>query len=500
MIIMKESNEALNQLDRALLAQKHQVVSVEESLGDMNKSIEQLDDVQKNQNEALDLLLAQTTKLMNGNQIQSKQYVFPPLVVPSYDDLQPLCISSESWDDFSKRIDRYLTDNDVAHENPFEHLLSAQEKDEMLIAFRDEFVIKKTTCDRYDYAIAAFSGLVTGLVDSFFVGAPSDSMLIKWSDQEVDGIVVKFARMVWKNDKSNGSRIRNEPDSIASAIGFLERRFKVNYDARYASDLKMDGETLNMRPMDHHIKSLGHSPDIIGLFFSILDQFTGKASFVSDGKLLRLEPRGDGTPMLVGGTFLSKLFAGFSNWLGHLLSDISGSSGTRGHLDGRRGSGIPLPFFELFQFADIGNVGGESSDLTIAEFSTKVFEKGYDARFGATMAIPVLLNELIIRLLWGLKSKFYHKNSLMESFPFGDKPTLRKMLLVGHGSLCLTDGIDAYVRGGGVPLVFATRLNYVAWNRFIYASIKEVRVLLEENLDIKMLDQHLEDEWRRLGL
>lgn len=496
---MKESNENWEQVGKSLLAQQHQAMSAEQRVGDMNKHVQKLDTLQDNQNEALDQLLAQAKLLMNGQQIQVQQHSFIPLAVPEYEDLQPLSISNESWNDFSKRINTYLTAEGVTHENPYEDLLSTQQKVEIVKTFREEFVMKNESCDRYDYMIAAFSGLVTGLIDSFFVGSPLDSKIIKWSDQKVDGIVIKFSKMVWNHDKANGSNIRTQPDSIASAIGYLERRFKVNYDARYASDLKMNGESLNMRPTDHHLKSLAHAPDIIGLFFSILDQFTGKASFVSDGKLLRLEPKEDGSPKLVGGTILSKLFAGFANWLGHLLSDISGSSGTRGHSDGRRGAGIPLPFFEVFQFANVGKIKHNGSDLTIAEFSTKVFEKGYDARFGAAMAVPVVLNELIIRLLWGLKSKFYHQKSFIESLPFGNKPTLRKMLLVGQGSLCLTDGIDAYIRSGNVPILFATRLNYIAWSRFVYASIKEVRVFLKGDvLDIQALDQHLEDEWERL--
>ena len=36
----------------------------------------------------------------------------------------------------------------------------------------------------------------------------------------------------------------------------------------------------------------------------------------------------------------SKLFCGFANWFGHIISDISGSSGTKG-----RGMGIPSPIW-----------------------------------------------------------------------------------------------------------------------------------------------------------
>ena len=70
---------------------------------------------------------------------------------------------------------------------------------------------------------------------------------------------------------------------------------------------------------------------------------------------------------------------------------------------------------------------GESK--TFAELSVKIFEEGYDARHGAAMAIPVFLNEVIIRFLWMLKSRFYHKNTWKESIPFGNNSELRNIII-----------------------------------------------------------------------
>ena len=38
-----------------------------------------------------------------------------------------------------------------------------------------------------------------------------------------------------------------------------------------------------------------------------------------------------------------------------------------------------------------------------ATIATKAFEEGYDLRFGVAMAIPVLVTELSIRLIWSIK-------------------------------------------------------------------------------------------------
>ncbi len=59
--------------------------------------------------------------------------------------------------------------------------------------------------------------------------------------------------------------------------------------------------------------------------------------FISDGQLISLQDA-DGKFELRGNDIPSKLFCGFSNWFGHVISDISGSSSSS-----KRGMGIPSP-------------------------------------------------------------------------------------------------------------------------------------------------------------
>lgn len=159
------------------------------------------------------------------------------------------------------------------------------------------------------------------------------------------------------------------------------------------------------------------------------------------------------------------------------------------------------PYISLFiiQTFDFGLIPVNGINKTVAEFSTTVFESGYNARFGTTMAIPVVLNELIIQLMWSVKSKFYHNNSLKESLPVGKKPELRRMLVVGHGVLCLVDGTDASLRSGGNMLLFAKRTNIIAWSRFVFSVLIEVRGLYKESgLDVTALEKDVEEEWEQL--
>ena len=110
------------------------------------------------------------------------------------------------------------------------HLVENTAENQILIQSKDK-------CDKYDYLVAVACGAVGGLIDVFLVGAPNDSTLGNWSDKQVDKIVMEFAR------KTGWTPREGKENSVASAIGFLERNSRVNYDQRYTSDVK---EMLNM--------------------------------------------------------------------------------------------------------------------------------------------------------------------------------------------------------------------------------------------------------------
>lgn len=310
-------------------------------------------------------------------------------------------------------------------------------------------------CDKYDYLIAVGCGAISGLIDIFFVGTPMTSKLQPWTDAQVDKAVMGFSKLCgWSPREGKG---------ISSAIGFLEKKFPVNYDHRNMTDV---GGLFNMGTKNHHMKSLAHSPDIVGLFFSILNQFTSTASFLSEGRLITVPTD---TYELHGHNLISKLFCGVANWFGHIMSDVAGSSGSA-----NRGSGIVIPFFELFGMCNFGSFQVGQYRNTLATLATKVFQEGYDARFGLTMAIPVVLCELSIKLIWAIKHYFYHKRPLAECIPSKRHDDLRLMLIIGDGVLCLMDGADAIIRSGGNWLNFFLRLNIVAWFRLLMLVFREV--------------------------
>lgn len=320
--------------------------------------------------------------------------------------------------------------------------------------------------DRYDAMFAAMSGIAAGLIDIFFVGIPKEGALTKISDSLVDSLVMKAAKV-------SGWSPRDGHENIASAIGFFERNFPVNYDQRSSVDV---GGKFQLSTTNHHFKSLSHSPDPIGLFFSILDQFMNTSSFIADGKLIRIDTS-DKEFRLQGSNFISKLFSGFVNWIGHILSDVAGSSGSRGGAG--RGTGLPIPFMNLFQFINVGSfqVGQHRNDF--ATVMVKVFENGYDFRHGLAMAVPVIFNELMIRAFYVIRRHFEYKVPWKDCLPSMKDKTLRWMLLISTGTLCLLDGVDAVIRGGGNAVMIFLRMNYVAWIRLIYLVIKEIIIFLK---------------------
>lgn len=346
----------------------------------------------------------------------------------------------------------------------------------------ERVILEKNKCDKYDYLISACSGIAAGLIDAFFVGSPLETVLGGNTDKLVDNTVMKFAKAMGWNPKEKNLK------NVGSAIGFLERKYRVNYDQAMGKDV---GNMFNMTPKNHHIMSLGHAPDVVGLFFSIIDQFQSSSHFIADSGLISIKLVGE-EALLQGGSFHAKLFSGFVNWLGHIMSDIAGSSGARGVGKVGRGSGLSIPFMELFQFCQFGSFNYNGEQLNFAKIAIKVFESGYDFRFGMTMAIPVILNDLFIKIFWVIKRKFYKGVQWSDCFPTSKHSDLRIMLLIGNACLCLVDGLDAVIRSGGNIVAFILRFNMIAWVRLIMLIFRELRIRYG-NIVLKLMKDFIKE-------
>lgn len=486
-------------LDEAqvLLIQRHQLDAAGLQAGRIGLALDRLAQSQQDNDALLDQMLAQAGAMLESGdtiiEIETAQMVFTevlldPALPAVADGMQPLGMldsvafdRNTDWKSYLQEVRAYAGRNAIRlDDDPFKKLMSDSQRIALEKRIKDEFSLKNAQCDKYDYTIAGTCGLIGGLIDIFFVGLPGEGPLGKLADDFTDQLVQKFA-------KANGWQGAKEgSDPVASAIGFLERNFGVNYDHRHGGDV--DGQ-FNMSTKNHHIKSLAHSPDLVGLFFSLLAQFTSTAHFVSDGKLITVDTE---TFELRGSNLVAKLFAGFTNWLGHLFSDMAGSSGAQG-----RGSGIPMPFYSLLQFVNVGEFGQHRQSF--ATVAVKVFEQGYDLRHGMALSIPVLVTELLTRIMWSAKQAFYHRKPLRECLPLDSNPELRRMLMVAHGTLCLIDGADAALRSYGDMVGFLLRTNLVAWARFGTLALRELSAWYAEGrLDVEAVDDYLDREYRRM--
>lgn len=480
---------------RALLVQQHQLSSGQIRLDELNAALKVVALEQAENSEQLALMLNQAEAFVSESTVtfeideDDASLVETSLLIAESE--VPVTVAflpiehvefaeHADWDDYLAQIDAYAARRSLGIGDPFKQLMTPSQRIALEKRIRQEFSLKGAQCDKYDYMIAGTCGLIGGMIDVLFVGAPGEGALTRFADGMTDKAVEQFASWNGWNGPKDGS------NPTASAIGFLERKYKVNYDQRHGGDV---GRLFPMSTTNHHLKNLAHSPDLVGLFFSLVAQFNSTAHFVDGGKLISIDTE---TFELRGGNFVAKLFAGFVNWLGHLVSDMAGSSGASG-----RGSGIPIPFYALLQFIEVGEFGQHRQ--TFAKVAVQVFEQGYDLRHGMALSIPVIVTELLTRMSWVLKQRFVHKRDWKDCLPSGEKPELRRMLLIGHGSLCLVDGTDAALRSGGNLVLFMLRSNLIAWARFGTLALKELKVWYAEgSMDVDAVDAYLDGEYRRL--
>jgi hypothetical protein len=376
------------------------------------------------------------------------------------------------------------TDNRFTYKSSIDTALAeAQDELEHIDESLESLAALKPQCDKIDYALAASSGALCGIIDIFLVGAPLDSPLGNVTDKWFANRTCDFARLCgWKNKNNIG---------LKSAIDFLEDKFKIPYDQTHLGEAAkiVFGLDTKLNTFNHHFASLGHHPSLLGLVFSIYDQFNNRSHFILDGQLIQLM-EADNKFKLQGTNFCSKLWCGFVNWLGHIMSDVSGSYSCK-----NRGTGIPSPLWDWINSVIVIkaklHIPASQFDKDLNKMAMELFKNGFDARFQTTQTIPVLINELIVRLFYSIRRflKYYKETkSADRTFyelwkyckPFGN-PTIGRMLTVAHGTFCLIDISDATIRafvaGGGSfnPKVFLLRLNIAGVARFSISIFGETK-------------------------
>lgn len=365
--------------------------------------------------------------------------------------------------------------------------------------------------DKADYALAVASGVLSGLVDSLFVGEFSLNYANQWGNQQAENLVLNVA----KYQGYSGT----EP---AQAIKYLENKFPIAADKATAA---FGGG------LQHHLRDFSHHPTPVGLVCSILTQFTGNGYGTDvSGKFKAVQLAEDGLAF-VGKSIPEKITFGVVNWFFHMVSDVAGSSGSV--MKGSFGTGLPGPLVSLlkeFSAAPLfkkqnakgykefsvyisklfnGTLLGErdaNGDLIPLKFDLRT-EMGVAAQIGQ-QTIPVIINECFVRVFYSLRHLLgelsrediqswgeLDKINWNGIIPFRNR-TVDRMLTIASMTFTVADTADAAVHaaiesGGNWVLFsgrFVARFNYVGAGR---AAMSIVRGVSNEKKEAQLIHEKM---------
>ena len=354
--------------------------------------------------------------------------------------------------------------------------------------------------DGIDYIVAVASGVICGFVDVLFVNDLSLEKANEWGDNKVNDFVLKIA-------KKQGY----EGEDLSDAVKFLEDKFPIAADK--ATNAFGGG-------YNHHLRDFSHHPTPVGLFFSLLTQFTKCVYGTNTAGIFSVYKLQQEDLVLIGRNFQEKLLFGVVHWFFHMVSDMAGSSGSIA--DGKTGTGLPgplvsllkelsaLPFFKnlnekgyktfsvwiskLFNGTLLGNHDENGKIISPVKFDLRT-EIGLLPQLGK-QAIPIIINECVVRGFYfvrrlGVELKSNSIKSLEELIqinwknilPFNNR-TIVRMLTISLGTFVTIDladaAIESAIKSGGFAAGFAknmiVKVNFVGIGRFSIAVFSDVKM------------------------
>lgn len=437
---------------------------------------------------------------------------------PNPVELLDIMKTSDDWQQLLKEGEVYASRNEIDLSNPYLSGMSQVEFTDFSHEMMEKLEISRL--DKYDYAFAGVVGLITGLIDAFFVGSITDGNNVTTKSNQgslskaVDKGYDKIVQRVGKSEKltqlmqqqeayrkqHNGqinSVIQNNIEKaknmdVKQAIKVLEQNHRVSYDAAQNGYI-LHGGVEGMNPSNHHLFSLAHDPGLLGLIIGVVDQLTGKATFIDKMGHISRRVTTNASSLNSDGSTGKQIIDAIVNWWGHTLSDIAGSSSAKG-----RGAGLPGPFYELTQKLQFGNFDVNGSSMNTAQLAEWLYKQGLDMRALTAQAIPVFIAEILIRLYWLFKRHFYLGMSWKESLPFGNNTDLQKILFVSIATFEVVDISDAVIREEFTPLALL-RINFVGVMDLGFRSIQTLRNQLKHVSDLRdYVDKDIQDEWIRI--
>ena len=342
--------------------------------------------------------------------------------------------------------------------------------------------------DGLDYAVAVASGILTGLIDSFFVGKIDLKECHEYGSKKIDNAAKK---------------IGNNED-LQKAIKNLEEKTK----KFFPSDSNINDYGGGRQ---HHLRDFAHHPTIVGLVCSLLTQFTEMCYGTDTKGAFLVVPVKDKNR--IGDNIPKKIAYGTLYWFLHLVSDMAGSNKYAGG-----GTGLPGPLLSLAKelsalpfFKKLNKDGNKEISVFISElFNGTLFaEKDSTGKIIKEtivpidlrteigilhkQALPIIINEFIVRSFYGIRrfgmelrdhpvTEFKDLKQLnwKEIIPIGNR-TVERMMTIASGTFTAVDIADAAIRSGGFNAACLLRVNFVGIGRFAIAVGVDVGMGIKRN-------------------
>lgn len=363
----------------------------------------------------------------------------------------------------------------------------------------DEIDRLTNQADGLDYIVAVASGIIAGAIDIIFVEDFSLEKANEWGDEKTNNFVVKIAQ-----------KQGYQGDDLYGAIKYLEDKYPIAADKATAT---FGGGK------QHHLRDFSHHPTPVGLFFSLLTQFTHRVYGTNVAGVFDFYELKESELILIGRNFPEKMTFGVINWFFHMVSDMAGSSSSV--LAGSIGTGLPGPIGSLLKEISVLPIFRSMNEKGYKEFSvwvSKLFngtllgeydangkivspmkfdlrtEIGIGHQLGQ-QAIPVIINECIVRGFYFIRRFFSELKSnevrnisdlkninWKNTLPFNNRTVIR-MLTISTGTMTAIDladaAIESAVKSGGVPNPaffhnMIVKVNFVGIGRFAIAVATDV--------------------------
>lgn len=369
--------------------------------------------------------------------------------------------------------------------NEDSRISSEYDLDKIIFDLNSRIDLLSNQADYIDYIVSIASGILCGTLDIVWVGEFDLERGRDIASDKIEGFVKKVSKL-----------FGCENDDLKSCVKFLENKFPI----------PSDGNTPDFGGgLQHHLRDFAHHPTLVGLFFSLLTQFTYKSyGTTKDGVFLSVDVP-EKSQIFIGRDIPTKIFYGTIIWFFHLVSDLAGSKDTAG-ISG--GTGIPGPLLSMakelsalpiFKNATVG-------DHSLSEFLSKLFngtllaqhdqngkiikdtalkfdlrgELGLGIEIGR-QALPVIANECIVRTFYLIRHmiKEMRENNVcsigdMQKISWdkikpANNPTIARMLTIAIGVFTTIDIGEAII-----TQKYWVSVNYVGVGRFAVAIGQDV--------------------------